>query len=87
MAIAPKPKGNITHYYENGDRDINKSGNIKWKSLCITNDDTIDLTIHINGMSIIIKPGEVLDDDFEDFDYISVGTGQGDSLYRLWLRE
>lgn len=86
MAIAPKPRGNIIDYFENNNRDLSKN-NGYWKSLCVTNDDTRDLHISLNGMTFKIKAGETFDDDFEDFNYISIGVLGSNALYRLWLRE
>lgn len=84
MAIIPKERGNIVNYYENmGTKTFNKD-NENWISLMLTNDGTSNIILIINNMTITVKAGETLDEDFVDFNTISI---QATENYRLWLRE
>lgn len=84
MAIIPKERGNIVNYYENmGTRTFNKD-NEYWISLMLTNDGTSNIILIINNMTITVKAGETLDEDFVDFNTVSI---QATGNYRLWLRE
>lgn len=83
MAITNKPRGNITHYYAGS--GVNTYTNItrKWVGMAIINDNALlSLTFTINLITVSVKAGEHFDDDFEDFDTITVNSGS----YRLVLR-
>jgi len=75
MAVGYKQRGNVVNYYENsGSLTLNKSSR-DWISLMITNDDgTNNLTITVNGLAMIVKPGETIDEDFEDFNSVIISA-------------
>jgi hypothetical protein len=84
MSITAKPRGNVVNYYSgSADRAVNKTTG-EWTSLMITNDGAADLTITVNSLPMIVKTGETLDEDFVDFNQVTITTTVA---YRLWLRE
>jgi hypothetical protein len=83
MSIIPKSRGNVINYYSgNTNNTINKSSG-SWISLLITNDGASNLSIIVNNITMIIKPGETLDEDFIDFNTVQIITNVS---YRIWLR-
>jgi hypothetical protein len=85
MNITPKPRGNITHYYENQGIKTFSNKNSYWTGLALSNDNSfIALTFTVNGITIKVKAGETFDDDFVDFKTIKINTKNN---YRLYLRE
>lgn len=83
MSNIPKPRGNIINSYEGSVATSYSIQNRWWLSLAIYNDGSGDLTFTVNGLTITVAAGEVFDDDFEDFNQISINS---DQAYRLVLR-
>lgn len=88
MSIGYKPRGNVVNYDSgNTDKTITKSTGM-WISLLITNDAVVNssnnLTIKVNDIIMTVKPGETMDEDFENFNRVVITATNS---YRIWLRE
>lgn len=81
--LTPKPNGNVIDYYSGSVVTTITKSSGNWIGLSITNDDIIDLTFTVNGLTITVKVNEVFDDNFVDFNTISINTN---TSYRLALR-
>lgn len=84
MSITAKSRGNVVNYFSGSvNYTINRSSG-NWISLLITNDGASDLTITVNSLIMTVRSGESLDEDFADFNQVSIITTVA---YRIWLRE
>lgn len=83
MAITNKPRGNVVDYYAASGVNTYTNMHRKWVGLAIINDSLFTtVTFTVNLITVSVKPGERFDDDFEDFDTITINSG----TYRLVLR-
>lgn len=84
MSNAPKPRGNVVNYYEGDTITTISRDEGYWIGLSITNDDSIDLEFALNDIRITVKPNEIFEDDFVDFQSLTINTN---TAYRLALKE
>jgi hypothetical protein len=74
MSITPKPSGNVLDVYSGSTVTTYTKSNGYWKSLSIVNDGNSDLTFTVNNITITVKSNETYNDDFEDFNTITVNS-------------
>lgn len=85
----------ILEYFGKGKVDLTASGssaiqytkaekNKDWRSIAITNDGLEDLRVVVDGKTIVVKPREQFDDNFEQFKTVQI---LDNISYRLILRK
>lgn len=84
MGITPKPHGNVVSYFSGNTATTHTKSSGYWKSLSIINDGAGDLTFTVNNLTVTIQSNETYDDDFVDFNSITINSN---IAYRLALRE
>lgn len=74
--------GNVKDYWT-GTANVTKTFTSPRNSLLLSNDGASDVSVTINGMTIVVKPTEVFDERFDEFASVTIATT---SIYRAWAR-
>jgi hypothetical protein len=81
--LEPKQRGNVLNYYSGNSNATHTKSTGEWISLLLTNDGSSNLTYTVNNITQTLLPGDIIDEDFGNFNSIIINTTVN---YRLWLR-